>query len=59
MASYTVNDRAVQRARQAIEARQYVLDCAREAQDLLTALPDGPVKDALDMFAVLIATRTA
>ena len=41
------------------EARQYVLDCAREAQDLLTALPDGPVKDALDAFAVLIATRTA
>jgi heptaprenyl diphosphate synthase len=41
------------------EARQYVLDRAREAQDLLTALPDGPVKDALDTFAVLIATRTA
>ena len=41
------------------EARQYVLDRAREAQDLLTALPDGPVKDALDAFAVLIATRTA
>ena len=41
------------------EARQYVLDRAREAQDLLTALPDGPVKDALDAFAVLLATRTA
>jgi heptaprenyl diphosphate synthase len=41
------------------EARQYVLDRAREAQHLLTALPDGPVKDALDAFAVLIATRTA
>jgi heptaprenyl diphosphate synthase len=41
------------------EARQYVLDRACEAQDLLTALPDGPVKDALDAFAVLIATRTA
>ena len=41
------------------EARQYVLDRAREAQHLLTALPDGPVKDALDTFAVLIATRTA
>ncbi len=26
MASYTVNDRAVQRARRAIEARQYVLE---------------------------------
>jgi geranylgeranyl pyrophosphate synthase len=41
------------------EARQYVLDRAREAQHLLTALPAGPVKDALDAFAVLIATRTA
>ena len=41
------------------EARQYVLDRAREAQELLTALPDGPVRDALDAFAVLIATRTA
>ena len=41
------------------EARQYVLDRAREAQELLSALPDGPVKDALDAFAVLIATRTA
>jgi heptaprenyl diphosphate synthase len=41
------------------EARQYVLARAREAQHLLTALPDGPVKDALDAFAVLIATRTA
>ena len=41
------------------EARQYVLDRAREAQELLGALPDGPVKDALDAFATLIATRTA
>jgi len=41
------------------EARQYVLDRAREAQELLAAIPDGPVKDALDAFAVLIATRTA
>ena len=41
------------------EARQYVLDMAREAQDLLTAVPEGPVRDALDAFAVLIATRTA
>jgi heptaprenyl diphosphate synthase len=41
------------------EARQYVLDRAREAQELLEALPDGPVKDALDAFATLIATRTA
>ena len=41
------------------ESRQYVLDRAREAQELLAALPDGPVKDALDAFATLIATRTA
>ena len=41
------------------EARQYVLDRAREAQELLSVLPDGPVRDALDAFAVLIATRTA
>jgi heptaprenyl diphosphate synthase len=41
------------------EARRYVLDIATEAQDLLTALPEGPVRDALDAFAVLIATRTA
>ena len=41
------------------EARRYVLDRAREAQDLLKVLPEGPVRDALDAFAVLIATRTA
>ncbi len=41
------------------EARRYVLDRAGEAQDLLKVLPDGPVRDALDAFAVLIATRTA
>ena len=41
------------------EARQYVLDRAREAQDLITVVPEGPVRDALDAFAVLIATRTA
>jgi heptaprenyl diphosphate synthase len=41
------------------EARQYVLDRAREAQELLEVLPRGPVRDALEAFAVLIATRTA
>jgi heptaprenyl diphosphate synthase len=40
------------------EARQYVLDRAREAQQLLEVLPQGPVREALDAFAVLIATRT-
>src|SRR3954471_10000968 len=41
------------------EARQYVMDRAGEAQKLLEVLPSGPVRDALDAFAVLIATRTA
>ena len=41
------------------EARAYVLGIAREAQDLLAVVPEGPVRDALDAFAVLIATRTA
>ena len=41
------------------EARRYVLARAREAQELLKVLPDGPVRDALDAFAVLIATRSA
>ncbi|NUR08186.1 MAG: polyprenyl synthetase family protein [Nocardioidaceae bacterium] len=41
------------------EARGYVLGRAREAQELLKVLPEGPVRDALDAFAVLIATRTA
>jgi heptaprenyl diphosphate synthase len=40
------------------EAREYVLRIATEAQELLTVLPAGPVRDALDAFAVLIATRT-
>ena len=42
------------------EARAYVLDRAREAQALLTALPSGsPVRAALDDFAEVVATRTA
>ncbi|MDX6302210.1 MAG: hypothetical protein QOF53_3424 [Nocardioidaceae bacterium] len=41
------------------EAREYVLGIATEAQELLQVLPQGPVRDALDAFAVLIATRTA
>jgi heptaprenyl diphosphate synthase len=40
------------------EARAYVLGIATEAQELLEALPQGPVRDALDAFAVLIATRS-
>ncbi len=41
------------------EARRYVLDRAREAQELIAVVPEGPVRDALDAFAVLIATRSA
>jgi heptaprenyl diphosphate synthase len=41
------------------EARAYVLQIANEAQQALTVLPPGPVRDALDAFAVLIATRSA
>jgi len=42
------------------EARSYVLDRAREAQQLLTVLPeDSPVRAALDAFAEIVATRTA
>ncbi|HYO41230.1 MAG TPA: polyprenyl synthetase family protein [Nocardioidaceae bacterium] len=41
------------------EARSSVLGIAAEAQEQLAVLPDGPVRDALDAFATLIATRTA
>jgi len=41
------------------EARAYVLARATEAKALLTALPDGPVRGALDAFADIVATRSA
>jgi heptaprenyl diphosphate synthase len=42
------------------EARSYVLDRAAEARELLRVLPDGsPVRQALDAFAEIVATRTA
>ena len=41
------------------EARSYVVDRANEARELLKVLPEGPVRDALDAFAALIATRTS
>jgi heptaprenyl diphosphate synthase len=42
------------------EARAYVLARAAEARELLTVLPQGsPVRDALDAFAEVVATRTA
>jgi len=40
------------------QARAYVLGLAREAGELLEALPEGPVREALNAFADLIATRT-
>jgi heptaprenyl diphosphate synthase len=41
------------------EARGYVLGIAGEAQSRLEVLPAGPVREALDAFATVIATRTA
>ncbi len=41
------------------DARAYVIQRAQEAKQLLAVLPDGPVRDALDAFADLVATRTA
>ncbi|HET9840457.1 MAG TPA: polyprenyl synthetase family protein [Nocardioides sp.] len=39
-------------------ARAYVVARAQEAKALLTALPVGPVREALENFADLVATRT-
>ena len=41
------------------EARAYVVARAHEAKALLKVLPDGPVRDALEAFADVVATRTA
>jgi heptaprenyl diphosphate synthase len=41
------------------EARAYVIGRAQEAKKLLTALPEGSARDALEAFADLVATRTA
>ena len=41
------------------EARAYVVARAREAKQLLTVLPEGPVREALESFADIVATRTA
>ncbi len=41
------------------EARAYVIARAQEAKDLLKVLPEGPVRDALEAFADVVATRTA
>ncbi len=41
------------------EARAYVVARAREAKQLLTVLPEGPVREALESLADIVATRTA
>jgi heptaprenyl diphosphate synthase len=40
------------------EAREYVVARAAEAKALLVALPEGPVRSALEDFADLVAFRT-
>ena len=40
------------------EARAYVVARAQEAKALLTALPPGPVRDALEAFADIVAVRS-
>ena len=41
------------------DARAHVVSLASEAKTLLKALPEGPVRTALEMFADVVATRTA
>jgi heptaprenyl diphosphate synthase len=41
------------------ESRAYVVGLAGEAKDLLKALPDGPVRTALEGFADVVATRSS
>ncbi len=41
------------------QARDYVVGQAAEAKDRLRVLPAGPVRDALEAFADLVATRSA
>ncbi len=40
-------------------ARTYVVDQAQQAKALLSVLPEGPVRSALEDFADVVATRTA
>jgi heptaprenyl diphosphate synthase len=40
------------------EARAYVVARAQEAKSLLVALPEGPVRGALESFADIVATRS-
>jgi heptaprenyl diphosphate synthase len=40
------------------EARAYVVTRAQEAKGLLAVLPAGPVREALESFADIVATRS-
>lgn len=40
------------------EARAYVIGLANEAKELLQIVPEGPVREALEAFADVVATRT-
>jgi heptaprenyl diphosphate synthase len=42
-----------------VQARAYVIARAAEAKARLTALPEGPVREALEAFADVVATRSA
>ncbi|WP_318646828.1 polyprenyl synthetase family protein [Nocardioides donggukensis] len=51
---------ALLRAHPAMDrARSYVVARTHEAKDLLKVLPEGPVREALEAFADVVATRTA
>ena len=41
------------------QARDYVVAARRRGQALLGVLPEGPVREALEAFAEVVATRTA
>ncbi|WP_460709718.1 polyprenyl synthetase family protein [Nocardioides dilutus] len=41
------------------QAQAYVVDRATEAKQLLSALPEGPVRSALEAFADVVAVRSA
>jgi heptaprenyl diphosphate synthase len=41
------------------QAREYVVARANEAKALLTVLPEGPVREALEAFADIVAIRSA
>jgi heptaprenyl diphosphate synthase len=42
-----------------VEAQNYVIALASEAKELLKVLPQGPVRDALEAFADVVATRNS